>query len=509
MAEPLGFSNEWVVQIRAMLHNDDENSQTNGKEIGRAKADAILRVATPLLKKKPEAYIPQFLSIGPYHHSSLEKDIESSCAERKISTAEMYKARSAARLSQELRKNDKSFESIVGMMEHLRPKIERFYHWAPITDAENSQKFALMMAVDSSFLLHFLLFLSTRPGAGVASLGSDNDMVEISPLLECIKCDILKLENQIPLDVLKEVFVKIDGRDEKFVELLQKASKELSPFSVDKCNDDGKKPINDERHLLGCMRACVAPIIQIPSKNDKLDTATIWQILKFILDFPFMVLGFFLPTATFERRYEIALNADNLAKGQIKFKPSNKIHLEEYSGTLYLPEINIWETHTEVLLRNMVAMEFNDPSSGNTVMRYVSLMNCLIQTPEDVRVLRDCGVIRSNTDVDVIRDRRAVRTNMLTDECIAKMWNDLGQPFFTGYLGPDSDDLGQGLFDVLWEKDSKTKIKRMLWGLLDYLSSWKFLLPTAGFLVFAMTVIQTYCNLYALYHSPPSAPAHA
>lgn len=524
MAEPVEFRSEWVVQIKAMLdHDDDGNSEANGNAAARVKEDAILRVPTPLLNTKPEAYNPQFLSIGPYHHSSLEKDIESSCAQHKISTAEMYKAKSAARL---LRKRGKS---IVDMMEEMRAEIERFYHLPPSEsrDAENSQNFALMMAIDSSFLLHFLIFLSTNTcdekkkifrstprstpreenemiesAPSLMRLADNGMMIELGPLHECIKCDILKLENQIPLAVLKGVFENIGGRN--FDQLLQKTTTELSPFSSHVCND-GDKAINDEKqHLLGYMHTFIAPNLQMESEDEKQKPRTALQSLQFILHFPIIALAFFLPNATFERRYEIALNAEKLAQGRIQFKPfrkwPNKIRFDEYSGTLYLPEINIWETHMEVLLRNMVAMEFNDPSRGNAVMRYVSLMNCLIQTPQDVRVLRDCGVIRTNTDVGLIMNRRAVRTNMLTDECIAKMWNDLGQPFFTGHLGPNSADIGGGLFTVLWKNDRKTKIKRMICGLFDYLSSWKFLLPTAGFLIFAMTVIQTYCNMYQVGH---------
>lgn len=299
MAEPVEFRSEWVVQIKAMLdHDDDGNSEANGNAAARVKEDAILRVPTPLLKTKPESYNPQFLSIGPYHHSSLEKDIESSCAQLKISTAEMYKAKSAASLSQELRKRGKS---IVDMMEAMRAEIERFYRLPPSEsrDAENSQNFALMMAIDSSFLLHFLIFLSTNTcdekknisrstpreenemiesASSLMSLADNGMMIELGPLHECIKCDILKLENQIPLSVLKRVFENIDGSD--FDQLLQKTTMELSPFSADVCND-GDNAIKDEKqHLLGYVHAFIAPNLQMEIKDEKQKPRTALQSLQ-------------------------------------------------------------------------------------------------------------------------------------------------------------------------------------------------------------------------------------
>lgn len=142
------FRREWIVQIEEMLNDVDHENP------------AILRVPPPLLKMKPEAYIPQLLSFGPYHHSRLEKLIDSPCGERKISMAEACKGKFAARFSQELRNCQKDFKSIIETMKQMRLEIERFYGWPTSTEGEYSQNFGLMMAIDSSFLLQLLIFLS-------------------------------------------------------------------------------------------------------------------------------------------------------------------------------------------------------------------------------------------------------------------------------------------------------------------------------------------------------------
>jgi hypothetical protein len=48
---------------------------------------------------------------------------------------------------------------------------------------------------------------------------------------------------------------------------------------------------------------------------------------------------------------------------------------------------------TEVILQNMVALEFNDTIHGDFVTCYIVLMNCLIDMPNDICVLSEYGVI--------------------------------------------------------------------------------------------------------------------
>jgi len=102
-----------------------------------------------------------------------------------------------------------------------------------------------------------------RYGTNVAS-GPDDDMIRLSLFQVCIKCDILKLENQVPLSVMKTIFeyakeaLIFDDRFQDFNGLLQKTCLMLSPFSVDDVSSDNDtKVISDavekEPHLLGCM----------------------------------------------------------------------------------------------------------------------------------------------------------------------------------------------------------------------------------------------------------------
>lgn len=334
MAAPLEFRKDWTIEVKEMFADDDPDNSL-------PRTAAILRVPTPLLKMKPEAFIPQLLSFGPYHHSKLEKDIDSPYAGCKISMAERYKVKSAVMFSKKLRQGGKNFKSIVEMMNQMRPEIENFYRWPISTEGEYSQNFALMMAIDSSFLLQFLNTLSESPKLTL-TLDPETQRFCMT-YYACVLHDIIKVENQIPLFVLKGVLDyviedTINNEILSFNHLLPVLCENLSPFPyVITCIAENKRNIliaemAKEPHLVGCIH-------------------------RFLSEFP------------------------------------NYIRLDKYSGTLYLPQIFISDIGTEVYLRNMLALEFNDDLRPKYVTHYVALMGNLIQSPDDVRILVDRHVI--------------------------------------------------------------------------------------------------------------------
>jgi hypothetical protein len=271
----------------------------------------------------------------------------------------------------------------------------------------------------------------------------------------------------------------------------------LSPFDFDLVDTDNDNEIDvaEERHLLGFMHAFVSPFLHMhANETDAVaDKRTLLQSTKnFLEGVVEVVLSICVkhPTNNGQRDFLNAYNAVQLVKSGIKFKsfskPPHKIRFDKYSGTLYLPRITVSHMQTEVFLRNMIAMEFNDATGRDQVTRYVGLMDCIIDTAEDVRVLRDCDVIHRGSLV-------------LTDEWIAKMWNDVCHPFFTGQLEP-RDDLKDALEEVLIRKYYRSILQRVLWDVYwDHLSKpGKGIALLVGILLLAMTVVQTYCNLSEL-----------
>lgn len=501
MAAPVVFQREWTVEINKMFN-----------EMFFDDTAAILRVPAPLLERKPEAFIPQLLSLGPYHRSKLEKFIDSPCAELRISVAERYKVKSAVTLSWILRQSGKDFECIVEIMNRMRPEIESFYCLPSSTEGEYCKNFALMMAIDSSFLLQFLNYMLSF---SISTLNLDPATDNfLAVYFLCIRHDILKLENQIPLPVLKEVldYVK-ETIDDKSIPLLTNCCT-LSPFPFDIRRDIPEKLIAEmekEPHILGCIHTSLSQVLKMRSGDEMqvlempsgdetqkgrmgivmhkfngiLNKPVTW-IRRFLPSVPGFGIGGLCPAVPDPAVYlSQGMSARQLVTAGIKLKSFPKVpdYIRLDSGTLYLPEIRLAGMGAEIWLRNMLALEFNDALRPKYVTRYVALMGHLIQSPNDVRILVDGHVISPGL-------------SYLTDERIFKMWQDLRQPFIVGIMTKVHKELYEALRE--WAKRSywKNKIKRKVCGLYDFVLSWKFVAPVAAFSGLLMTALQTYCNFH-------------
>ena len=91
-----------------------------------------MHVPKVVLSANAEKYIPQFISLGPFHyHNPKIEDVTDIGLHyndlTKISMKEEYKIKFAATLSQKIINYRKSMESMLAMIDEMQPKIERFY----------------------------------------------------------------------------------------------------------------------------------------------------------------------------------------------------------------------------------------------------------------------------------------------------------------------------------------------------------------------------------------------
>lgn len=480
---PMHRPSELILQMSEMLR--DHNS-------------ASLGVPPHLLNMKPEAYVPQIVCLGLCHNSNVHS---SSSMESRISTAEAYKVKSSSLLSQKLCDNGKTFDDIVKMVEQMLPGIARFYD-CPFRAGDYFRNFALTITVDSTFLL---LFLLEFPGLHYLTEPANSLVYEMISFFRIydssIAYDITKLENQIPLFVLKGVFEKVkealksDVRVEDFNQLLlERMHTNLTPFWIPAdtvANRESiKRNLGDamakEPHFLGCLHSFVSQFLQIQfgaGDEDRQAKKTLLQKCNDILEKLQLQVCYSLPAlASGECQFLNGISARQLASAGIKFKSFSrlpgKIRVDKDSGTLYLPQIIVAEVGTEVWLRNMVALEFNDTTRSKSVTRYVGLMGCLITSPDDVRLLMDRQVICRGSFA-------------LSDECTVKMWNDVRQPFNSTSILRIPDELSKALQEVLTKNYYKGIMKRTFWAIFHYVRSWKFMVPLCVVLGLALTAIQT------------------
>ena len=98
--------------------------------------------------------------------------------------------------------------------------------------------------------------------------------------------------------------------------------------------------------------------------------------------------------------------ASKLSKSGVKFVPTKgglgTISFDKSLGHFNLPVVHLYD-NSDVVLRNLVAYEASVAPEVVAFTRYTELMNGIIDTEEDVRVLREAGVVVNQLK----RDREA------------------------------------------------------------------------------------------------------
>ena len=261
--EKLIDEDSWVIQIKesldALQEADDEE-----KELSMS----VFNVPKELLADKPEAYIPQMVSIGPFHHWRSE-----------LYEMERHKLATACRF-QKRKKGLAKFQSVV---------VEEFkkYDWQIRSCYDKfinckEETLAWIMALDAVFLLECLQFYVRHTDkishtADVKPLGRVLDSTGTSASHNSILRDLMKLENQLPLFLLEKLLeLQLGSKDkaeERLSSLLSLAFQELSPFSFKLQPQNSNLRINGRGQMLEVLYYCIVPLSNnqtpIRSENEK------------------------------------------------------------------------------------------------------------------------------------------------------------------------------------------------------------------------------------------------
>uniref|UniRef100_A0A0D3GDG1 Uncharacterized protein n=1 Tax=Oryza barthii TaxID=65489 RepID=A0A0D3GDG1_9ORYZ len=335
---PLVFDElRWVIQIRRSLQEDGgDDDDDNGIPV------SVFNVPKQLQAHKPEAYVPQFIALGPYHHWRPE-----------LYEMERYKLAAARRAQRHLREGVK-LEHLVEQFARAERKVRAHYHRYLDFSGET---LAWMMVVDGAFLLEFLqIFAAAEAAAGGG--GGKPELRRVSSRMahlvdfagrksahNLILRDMLMLENQIPLFLLRKLLEPQCSSAEEAGELLGRMvtglMKELCPFKM----MDNFPAIDVAKH------------------------AHLLELLYHLL---------FAPT-----------NGD-----------ATTVSFDAKTATLHLPVVTLDGSTTEVVLRNLVAYEASAATGPLVLARYTELMNGIIDTGEDVAALRRRGVVLNRMKSD-------------------------------------------------------------------------------------------------------------
>lgn len=451
------------------------------------KMRSIYRVPAHLTAVNREAYQPQVVSFGPYHHG---KD--------QLLPMEEHKHRAVRHI---LKRSKKPMERFFESLRKVASDLEENYDaWDPKWKAGSGEGaaplFLQLMMTDGCFMLEILRFSAKEvddyaPNDPIFSEhGSNHIMLDI-------RKDMLMLENQLPMLVLDRLVAveSDDKKDDKFVSRLI-----LKFFSFP---SEGITRMDQCLHVLDVFRKNMLMEPEEPEKEDKEDDESVNRfILKFcspskgitwmgkclrvLDDVRSSVLMEPKKKDEVKREYSQEIiqlaSAAELSEHGIKFKGSKTGSIKDISfagGALTLPEIWVDENTMSNFL-NLTAFEYRHVGTENEVMSYIYCMDQIINNGQDVSLLRAQGIIVNN---------------MESDEAVAKMFNSLGK-----VVGLN---LSPSLTDVIKEVNKYRNKHWNMWRanlIHTYLRNpWVALSLIAAVFLFALTIIQTVYSVLSYY----------
>ncbi|EER87965.1 putative UPF0481 protein At3g02645 [Sorghum bicolor] len=572
---PLVFDEvRWVVQIRQSLEEDAPGDDDDDTGI----PVSVFNVPKPLQVYKPEAYTPQFIALGPYHHWRPE-----------LYEMERYKLAAARRAQKRLSAAGLKLDALVQQFARLERKIRAYYH--RYLDF-NGETLAWMMLVDGAFLLEFLqvyAVAAANDGGDVATAAGDGkalrrvtsrmqhlvDFAGRKSAHSLILRDMLMLENQVPLFLLRRILEPQCASPGEAGELLPRMvtglMKELCPFKMlDKFPaidvgkhahllevlyyllvpkpagaDDGaaaeadadahgsrredgydieeQQPVDggagdeEERPAAAGCEYVKQLLVTVSSMASGLNSGRMryvtrplafavkapWKMLTVVPGFSAMkqpVEAFFTSGADGGSTHphdangggagyltrpplieEIMIpSVSELANVGIQFCPTSgdlsTIAFDARTVTFQLPVVTL-DSNTEVVLRNLVAYEASAASTPLVLARYTELMNGIIDTDEDVALLRRRGVVLNR---------------MKSDGEVAKLWNGMSRSVRltkVAFMDRAVEEVNR-YYNSRWRVKTKRFMRKYVF------SSWQLLTFLAAIMMLLLTTLQAFCSVY-------------
>ncbi|XWS11737.1 hypothetical protein CRYUN_Cryun37aG0025700 [Craigia yunnanensis] len=528
----------WVINIRRSLNEEFEDDIEFPV--------SIFNVPKVLISTSPDCYTPQQVAISPYHYWRPE-----------LYEMERYKL-DAAKITQK-QLQCLTFQNLVEQLEKLEPKIRACYHKYLYLNAET---LAWMMAISASFLLEFLQIYVFRERKTMSKVFSRMshlvDNAGTKSAHNSILRDIVMLENQIPLFVLRKVleiqYLSLEAADDFCFSMLRGLCQELSPFKM--MENLPKIVISKCPHVLDFLYHMVGPKVEEllsepvvqpeeqkepteEKESSSVDSSSyvkqllseIWKMLstmniaperlikgslqsrpvRVILKLPWKILNN-LPGFSFLRKpieylcflkdkeeeikpvasnfsfhkpplaVEIAIpSIADLSKAGVRILPTNgnisTISFDVKTVTLYLPIVCL-DINTEVVLRNLVAYEASNASGPLVFTRYTELMNGIIDTEEDVKLLRERGIIQNH---------------LKSDKEAADLWNGMSKSIRltkVPFLDKVIEDVNK-YYNGRWNVKLTNFFKHYVYG------SWQFFTLLAAIMLLFLMTFQAFCSVYS------------
>ncbi|KAM7490185.1 hypothetical protein LguiA_033106 [Lonicera macranthoides] len=379
----------------------------------------IYRVPQKIRKINEEAYNPRVVSIGPFHHG-----------DERFRSMEVFKKRYFKKV---VRKDGGvHLKKYIEFLKCCEASIRQCYSEIIQMD---SDKFVTMMLVDGCFIIELLLGTCFEDFRDI-----DHSILSSARLWNDIYRDLILLENQIPFFVLEGIFN------------IAMTDFELPPFLI--------------------LALCYFDQYNVQQKPP-----TCFKSIKHFTDL-ILILHRPMPQREVEE-FQSACSATELNEAGVKFTTGSSnclLDIKFSDGVLEIPCISLYDK-TESLIRNLMALELCHYSEDSYMIDYFSFMDFLLNTPKDVDLLIQNGIIK----------------NWLGDsKQAAGLFNNLNK----NIVILSSNFYFSGLCKEL---NAHCKVTRHKWKAMlkrDYFCSpWRTASTSAAIVLLALTFIQTVCSV--------------
>lgn len=450
---------EWVISIKEKLEQASQDDAA-----GSWARLSIYKVPQHLREGDDnKAYVPQTVSLGPYHHGK-----------KRLRQMERHKWRS---LHHVLKRTNKDIKIYLDLMKELEEKARACYE-GPISLSSN--EFVEMMVLDGCFVLE--LFHGAALGFTKLGYPKNDPVFAMRGSMHSIQRDMIMLENQLPLFVLDRLLGLQSGNpDEKglvaklalaFFDPLTPTDEPLTMFDRNKLESSlgkGKSfdPLSDSgglhcldvfrRSLLRSGPQPVPPKLWIRRRSNN--------------------------RVADKRRQQLIHCVTELREAGIKFRKRKTDRFWDVkfeNGILRMPRLFIHDG-TRSLFLNLIAFEQCHLDSTNVITSYVIFMDNLINSPEDVGYLHYHGIIEHwlGNDAEV-----ADLFNRLCQEVVFDI-ND-------SYLSPLSEDINR-YYNHRWNA-WRASLKH------NYFNNpWAIVSVVAAAVLLLLTLTQTFYGVYGYY----------
>ncbi|KAF8026785.1 hypothetical protein BT93_F3305 [Corymbia citriodora subsp. variegata] len=349
--EPRPPKSKWVISIEGKLEQGHQDNMP-----GSWAKLSIYRIPCHLKHGEDKAWVPQIVSLGPYHHHG----------EKHLLHMERHKWQCLHRIL------ERSGQDI-GLYLDLVKKVE----WRARAGYEgrismSCDEFVEMMVLDGCFVIE--MFRGFVEGFKNLGYPLNDPVFSMQPSILQIQRDMIMLENQIPLFILDQLLgLQFGDPNQKgcVAKLAIQSFKPLMPTETLTFN-----PLynHDTAYYLDGFRW---GLLLLGPKRSKTKP---WS----------------------QRRQWFKRCLTELREAGIKVMPSPSrilVDIKFKNGILKIPRLKIHKG-TRLLFLNLIAFEQSHLDRSNQVTSYVIFMRNLINSHEDVRYLCSRGIIRHCLESD-------------------------------------------------------------------------------------------------------------